>query len=69
MKKFNLINAQAIINNSKKEIKMVNLDDYSDFSGLLSALSKHIFRISKLCFKGGGSLVRLTIFKNFVQHI
>jgi hypothetical protein len=64
-----LLLSQEIINSTKKEPKMVNLDKMTDSSVLLSTLSKYFVILSQLCFKSGGSPVRLTIFKQFVQHI
>jgi hypothetical protein len=53
----------------KGRLKVVNLDNFSDHSGLLSALSKHAMILIKACFNNGGSLVHLTIFKQFIVHI
>jgi len=64
-----LLSSQEIINSTKKESKMVNLDKMTDSSVLLSTLLKHFTIIYRLCFKSGGSPVRLTIFKQFIQHI
>jgi hypothetical protein len=62
-------NSQEIINATKRDHELVNLDKMSDSSELLSTLEKHFRIMYPLCFKSGGSLVRFNIFKMFVLHI
>lgn len=65
--KFNLF---SYINDIKKgNTKLVNLDKMSSEKDVLSALSKHALKLIKACFKSEVSPIRLTIFKQFVQHI
>lgn len=53
----------------KGNTKLVNLDKMSSEKDVLSALSKHAVKLIKACFKSEVSPIRLTIFKQFVQHI